>query len=128
MLLVQKKWEKEVEFKSKDSVIKVIPANTKAPFIGEPFNRLSKRMISEFKNPTISDNAISIFSSYIIDIYPNEFTEEDDYLIESLYLLSCDCLQIKDSPSIEEYCNIHNLDENKVKELYDGFAEMIQNF
>ena len=128
MLLVQKKWEKEVEFKSKDSVIKVIPANTKAPFIGEPFNRLSKRMISEFKNPTISDNAISIFSSYIIDIYPNKVTEEDDYLIASLYLLSCDCLQIKDSPSIEEYCNIHNLDENKVKELYDRFAEMIQNF
>ena len=128
MLLVQKKWEKEVEFKSKDSIIKVIPANTKAPFIGEPFNRLSKRMISEFKNPTISDNAISIFSSYIIDIYPNEVTEEDDYLIASLYLLSCDCLQIKDAPSIEEYCDTHKLDESKVKELYNRFAEMIQNF
>ncbi|MBO7615536.1 MAG: hypothetical protein J6T15_07595 [Bacilli bacterium] len=128
MLLVQKKWEKEVEFKSKDSVIKVIPANTKAPFIGEPFNRLSKRMISEFKNPTISDNAISIFSSYIIDIYPNEVAEEDDYLIASLYLLSCDCLQIKDAPSIEEYCDTHKLDESKVKELYNRFAEMIQNF
>ena len=128
MLLVQKKWEKEVEFKSKDSVIKVIPANTKAPFIGEPFNRLSKRMISEFKNPTISDNAISIFSSYIIDMYPNEVTEEDDYLIASLYLLSCDCLQIKDAPSVEEYCDTHKLDEDKVKELYNRFAEMIQNF
>ena len=128
MLLVQKKWEKEVDFKAKDSIIKVVPANTKAPFIGEPFNRLSKRMISEFKNPTISDNAISIFSSYIIDIYPNEVTEEDDYLIASLYLLSCDCLQIKDAPSIEEYCDTHKLDENKVKELYDRFAEMIQNF
>ncbi len=128
MLLVQKKWEKEVEFKSKESIIKVVPANTKAPFVGEPFNRLSKRMISEFKNPTISDNAISIFSSYIIDIYPNEVIEEDDYLIASLYLLSCDCLQIKDAPSIEEYCNTHKLDESKVKELYNRFAEMIQNF
>ena len=128
MLLVQKKWEKEVEFKSKDSIIKVIPANIKAPFIGEPFNRLSKRMISDFKNPTISDNAISIFSSYIIDIYPNEVAEKDDYLIASLYLLSCDCLQIKDAPSIEEYCDTHKLDESKVKELYNRFAEMIQNF
>lgn len=128
MLLVQKKWEKEVEFKSKESIIKVVPANTKAPFVGEPFNRLSKRMISEFKNPTISDNAISIFSSYIIDIYPNEVIEEDNYLIASLYLLSCDCLQIKDAPSIEEYCDTHKLDESKVKELYNRFAEMIQNF
>ena len=85
-------------------------------------------MISEFKNPTISDNSISIFSSYIIDIYPNEVTEEDDYLIASLYLLSCDCLQIKDAPSIEEYCDAHKLDETKVKSLYDLFAEMIQNF
>lgn len=128
MMLVQKKWEKEVEFKSKDTIIKVNPSKTKAPFVGELFNRLSKRMISEFKNPTISDNAISIFSSYIIDIYPNEVTEEDDYLIASLYLLSCDCLQIKDAPSIEEYCDTHKLDETKVKQLYDLFAEMIQNF
>ena len=128
MMLVQKKWEKEVEFKSKDTIIKVNPSKTKAPFVGEQFNRLSKRMISEFKNPTISDNAISIFSSYIIDIYPNEVTEEDNYLIASLYLLSCDCLQIKDAPSIEEYCDTHKLDETKVKQLYDLFAEMIQNF
>ena len=128
MMLVQKKLEKEVEFKSKDTIIKVNPSKTKAPFVGELFNRLSKRMISEFKNPTISDNAISIFSSYIIDIYPNEVTEEDDYLIASLYLLSCDCLQIKDAPSIEEYCDTHKLDEAKVKQLYDLFAEMIQNF
>lgn len=128
MMLVQKKWEKEVEFKSKDTIIKVNPSKTKAPFVGELFNKLSKRMISEFKNPTISDNAISIFSSYIIDIYPNEVTEEDDYLIASLYLLSCDCLQIKDAPSIEEYCDTHKLDETKVKQLYDLFAEMIQNF
>ena len=128
MMLVQKKWEKEVEFKSKDTIIKVNPSKTKAPFVGKLFNRLSKRMISEFKNPTISDNAISIFSSYIIDIYPNEVTEEDDYLIASLYLLSCDCLQIKDAPSIEEYCDTHKLDEIKVKQLYDLFAKMIQNF
>ena len=128
MMLVQKKWEKEVDFKSKNEIIKVNPSKTKAPFVGEQFNRLSKRMISEFKNPTISDNAISIFSSYIIDIYPNEVTEEDDYLIASLYLLSCDCLQIKDAPSIEEYCDTHKLDETKVKSLYDLFAEMIQNF
>lgn len=128
MMLVQKKWEKEVDFKSKNEIIKVNPSKTKAPFVGEQFNRLSKRMISEFKNPTISDNAISIFSSYIIDIYPNEVTEEDDYLIASLYLLSCDCLQIKDAPSIEEYCDTHKLDETKVKRLYDLFAEMIQNF
>ena len=128
MLLVQKKWNKEVEFKSKDSIIKINPSKTKAPFVGEPFNRISKRMISEFKNPTISDNAISIFSSYIIDIYPNEVTEEDDYLIASLYLLSCDCLQIKDAPSVEEYCDSHKLDEDKVKKLYSRFAKMIQNF
>ena len=128
MLLVKNKWDKEVEFKSSDSIIKVIPSKTKAPFVGEPFNRISKRMISEFKNPTISDNAISILSSYIIEIYPNPLADEDDYLIASLYLLSCDCLQIKDTPSIEEYCDSHHLDEAKVKELYNRFAEMIKSF
>ena len=128
MLLVQNKWDKEIEFKSGDSIIKITPSKTKAPFIGEPFNRISKRIISEFKNPAISDNALSIFSSYIIDIYPKEVEEDDDYLIASLYLLSCDCLQIKNTPSVEEYCDTHNLDESKVKELYNRFAEMIKNF
>lgn len=128
MLLVQKKIDLEVDFKGKTGIIKINPSKTKPPFVGEPFNRISRRMISEFKNPAISDNAIDIFSSYIIDIYPTEIVDNDDDIIAALYLLSCDCLQIKDIPSLEEYCELRKLDEEKVKDLYQKFAEIIQNF
>ncbi|MCR5308991.1 MAG: hypothetical protein K6E21_02655 [Bacilli bacterium] len=127
MLLVKNKIDKELSYKSKDGEIKINPSKTKAPFVDEQFNRLSKRMISEFKNPTISDNAISIYSSYIIDIYPNEVKENEDNLLAALYLLTCDCLKIK-TPSLEEYCQSHSLVKEVVKRLYDVFAELIKNF
>ncbi len=127
MLLVKNKIDKELSYKSKNGVIKINPSKTKAPFVDEQFNRLSKRMISEFKNPTISDNAVSIYSSYIIDIYPNEVKENEDNILAALYLLTCDCLKIK-VPSLEEYCESHSLVKEVVKRLYDVFAELIKNF
>ena len=128
MLLVRNKIDKELNYKTKAGMIKVNPSKTKAPFVDEQFNRVSKRMISEFKNPTLSDNAISIFSSYIIDIYPSEVNEKEENLIAALYLLTCDCLKIKDVSNLDEYCASHNLEKEEVKRLYDIFAELIKNF
>ena len=128
MLLVQKKVAKEFEFKSKEGIIKLIPAVTKPPFVDDKFNRICKRMVSEFKNPTISDSAIDIFSGYIIDIYPTKIIEDDDCIIAALYVLSCDCLQIKDTPSIEEYCALHKIDQSEAFDLYAKFSEIIKNF
>ena len=127
MILVQRKHNEIVTFKSKNGVIEINPSKLKAPFVGESFNRISKRMISEFKNPSISDNAINIFSSYIIDIYPDDIRNEDDDIIAALYMLSCDCLQIKDIPSLEEYCKKKLLNELKVKRLYNEFAKIVQD-
>lgn len=128
MMLVQKKINKEVSFKSNAGIIKVNPSQTKPPFVGEPFNRISKRMITDFKNPAISENAIGILSTYIIEIYPTELAEDDESIIGALYLLSSDCLQSKNVPSIEEYCELNNLNESSVKNLYEKFAELIKNF
>lgn len=128
MLLVQKRISNEFYFLGKTGIIKVVPSSIKPPFVGDPFNSVSRRMISEFKNPSISDNAIDILSAYIIDIYPTELNAEEDYIVGALYLLSCDCLQIKDAPSMDEYCQTHNLDQAKCEELYKKFAEIVQNF
>lgn len=128
MMLVQKKINREFEFNSKGQIIKVNPALTKPPFIGEPFNRLTKRMIEEYKNPAISDNGIDILSGYIIDIYPSEIKYEDDYIVGALFLLSCDCLQIKDTPSLEEYAESHGLNVEKLNSIYKDFANIVTNF
>lgn len=128
MLLVQKKINKEFRYASKEGIINIIPANTQPPFSNDKFSSICKRMTVEFKNPTISNNAIEIFSAYIIDIYPDEIEEDDDVIIAALYLLSCDCLQIKDIPSFDEYCVLHKLDEVTVYQMYNKFAEIIKNF
>jgi len=128
MLLVQKKVHREFVFKSKGEHMKVVPANTKPPFIGEPFNRITKRMIDEYKNPALSDNAIDIFSGYIIDIYPNEVNLPDDYIVGALYLLSCDCLHVKDNPTFEEYATEHNLDGDLLGTIYNTFADIVTKF
>lgn len=129
MLLVQKNVSKEFIFKNKEGTqLKVIPSNTKPPFTNEKFSSICKKMAAEFKNPTISNNAIEIFSAYIIDIYPDEIEDDDDIIIAALYLISCDCLQIKDAPSFDEYCALHKVDEVTVYQLYNKFAEIIKNF
>lgn len=128
MVLVQKNINKDFQFKSKEGLITVYPSNTKPPFTNDKFTNICKRMGAEFKNPSISNNAIEIFSAYIIDVYPEEIDEDDDVIIAALYLISCDCLQIKDIPTFDEYCAMHKLEEVTVYQMYNKFAEIIKNF
>lgn len=128
MLLVQKGISKDFQFKNDDEIITVNPSKINPPFTNDKFGRICKRMAIEFKNPSISDNATEIFSAYIIDIYPEEVEDDDDVIIAALYLISCDCLQIKDIPTFDEYCAKHNLEEVNVYQLYNKFAAIIKNF
>lgn len=127
MLLVKAKVTIEVSMKNKKGdILKVIPAQIKPPFTDDKFNNLVKRIQTEFKNPSISDNAISILSTYIIDIYPDQLVEDDDAIVVALYLLSCDVLQMKDAPSIDDFCASHDLNADKVSELYQKLSESVK--
>lgn len=127
LLLVSKKIDKEFDFKSSNGLIKVNPSKIKPPFVGEPFNRVSKRMITEFKNPSISDPAIDLFSRYILEIYPSEVKDDDNYIIGALFVLCCRCLQMKDCVSLDDYASTHSLEVNKLKNLYNEFEKIIEN-
>ena len=118
LLLVSKKINVEIDFLSSSGIVRINPSVIKPPFVDKKFNDVSRRMISEFKNPTISDNAIDIFSRYILDIYPLEVNEEDDIIVATLFILSSECLQMKDVPTLEEHCKNKEIDFNK-KELND---------
>lgn len=127
MLLVKAKVEKEVSIINKrGDILKVIPSQIKPPFTDDTFNNLVKRIRTEFKNPSISDNAISILSTYIIDIYPEQLTESEDDIVAAIYLLASNVLQVKDVPSIEEFCSSHNLNVEEVSELYQKLSESVK--
>lgn len=119
LLLVQKGLNKLVKFKHVDSIIEVNPSKLNPPFVGEQFNNLVKKMGNTYKDPSISENAIRLLSSYLIYIYPDNLDYSDDNLLEALYLLSASYLQI-DVGDTDEHILSKNLDINKVKSYMDN--------
>ena len=102
LLLVQRAVNKSFKFNNMGEVIDVNPSLLKPPFVDDDFEKVVKRMQEEYKDPSITQNAISLLSSYLIYIYPKTVDLNDDTLVDALYHLSCEYLQIDTSiPSKE---------------------------
>ena len=128
MGLVQKQVNHDFKFLSEKGMIVVNPSKLNPPFAGKDFNELTKRIQNEFKNPSLSNNAIDILSRYIIQIYPSEMDFDEDYLIGVLFYLSSKTLQVKDIKDKYDYCLDHNLSIDKFNEIYDIFYNSLTKF
>lgn len=94
LLLVQRGVDKLFKFNNMGESIEVNPFKLQPPFVGNDFEKVVKRMEEEYKDPSITQNAISLLSSYLIYIYPKTVDLNDDELVDALYHLSCEYLQI----------------------------------
>ena len=94
LLLVQRAVNKTFKFNNMGEMIEVNPSTLKPPFVDDEFEKMIKRMEEEYKDPSITQNAISLLSSYLIYIYPKSVDFDDDELVDALYHLSCEYLQI----------------------------------
>lgn len=94
LLLVQRGVDKLFKFNNMGESIEVNPSKLQPPFVGNDFEKVVKRMEEEYKDPSITQNAISLLSSYLIYIYPKTVDLNDDELVDALYHLSCEYLQI----------------------------------
>ena len=94
LLLVQKGIHKTFKFLHLGKIIEVNPALLMPPFVGDDFEEMIKKMEAEYKDPSITQNAISLLSSYLIYIYPDRIDFEDDDIISAFYHLSCSYLQM----------------------------------
>jgi hypothetical protein len=97
LLLVQRAVNKTFKFNNMGETIDVNPSLLKPPFVDDDFEKVVKRMEEEYKDPSITQNAISLLSSYLIYIYPKTVDLNDDVLVDALYHLSCEYLQIDTS-------------------------------
>lgn len=97
LLLVQRAVNKTFKFNNMGEIIEVNPSLLKPPFVGDDFEKMIKRMEEEYKDPSITQNAISLLSSYLIYIYPKTEDLNNDTLVDALYHLSCEYLQIDTS-------------------------------
>ena len=116
MLLVQKAYKSKVKFNAQGSVIEVNPSELNPPFVGEKFSNFVKKVTNDYKDPTLTQNAISLLSVYIVNTYPIEPNFDDD-LEKAIIALAKEYLQIereKEEDNIEELIL-------KIKGINDGF-------
>ena len=128
LLLVQKKINRVFKFKHIDNIIDVNPSELTPPFIGEDFNEFTRLLSLELRNPSLSENAIQIISSYIIYIYPDKLPANNDLLIVCLYDIANEYLQSKDYKPLKQMCEEKGVDMDealllilRIKEALDAF-------
>ena len=84
LLLVQKKVNKELDFNHMGRIIKVNPSQLLPPFVGNEFTNFVNDLSKELKDPSLSETAIQIVSTYIIYIYPDSLDNNFDALYAAL--------------------------------------------
>lgn len=127
LVLVQKKLNQLVDFKHIDKIIQVNPSLVNPPFVGDKFNGLVRKLSIDFNNPSLSENATQILSTYLMFIYPDELNRDDEVIIEALYQISSKYLQSK-SEDLLTRCEKKNLDVEEVQHLIDDINFALENF
>ena len=128
LLLVQKKIDKELDFKHVEKVIKVNPSLLEPPFIGDEFNSFVRTMQNEIRNPSINQDAVQILSSYIIYMYPEKLSIPYPVLIEALRTISEEYLRIENEKSLEQRCLEKGIKVEEVNELIHRIKDVMEDF
>ncbi len=130
LLLVAKKYDKKVSYLFFDKLIEVIPAELEEPFILKGIGNMED-IASMFQNvyhdPSLSQNAVNILSSYLIYSYPNkpEFSREEILVIFGY--LAKDLLKVRRN-NLEEMCEEYNLDPEEMREQVNKIKAHLDEF
>ena len=128
LLLVQKKVDKEFKFKHIANIINVNPSKLIPPFVGEEFNEFTRQLSQELRDPSLSENAIQIISSYIIYIYPDKLPKNNELLIAALYDIANEYLQSKDAKPLADVCAEKGVDLEEAILLIHRIKEAMDDF
>ena len=118
ILLVDEKFNEDVEFLSRNGIIKVNPTKIMAPFMSPSFNETC-RLITEKCNHDVSmiETALHLFNCYIIDTYP-----------EDIYGVGVDLLSSAFIRIAESYLNkTHSSNDEKIIKLADQIKQIIES-
>lgn len=130
LLLVNQKYDKEVDFLRDDKLIKVVPSSLEEPFSIPGFDSLqafSFALQSMYHDPSIANNAMNIVSSYIIYIYPNSINYSPDESLIIFGYLAKRMLQIEED-DLKEVCLSKKIDYAKVVSEIDKIDQVLKNF
>ena len=130
LLLVAKKYDKKVEFLHGDKLIEVIPSELDEPFIIPGLGNiddLSSLFQNEYHDPSLSQNAINVLSSYMVYIYPNKVNYSKEELLVVFGYIAKELLQSKDN-DLDKLCEKHGLDKQEIKEEVDKIKAHLEDF
>ncbi len=130
LLLVAKKYDKKVEFLHEDKLIEVVPSELDEPFIIPVLGNiddLSSLFQNEYHDPSLSQNAVNILSSYMVYIYPKKINYSKEELLVVFGYIAKDLLQSKDN-DLDKLCEKHGLDKQEIQEEVNKIKAHLEDF
>ena len=130
LLLVHSNYNHEVEFLHINKVKKVNPSLLPEPFVVPGFkdlNAITNAFMKEYRDPTIMQNALQELSSYLLFIYPEQYTLSKDETLVVFGYLAKQLLQI-DISDLETICAQKGLDYSKVLDRIKDIQENLKQF
>ena len=127
LLLVEKKLNKVVKFKHVNQLIEVNPSLLEPPFQDNQFTNIIRSIQSDFKDPSISQNALNIYSTYLIYIYPDKCKIKAKALLCALYGIASEYLH-SDGTLFEEKCMQEGEKIEDVRKIIEELKGSIETF
>lgn len=127
LLLVEKKVNKVVKFKHVNLMIEVNPSLLEPPFQDNQFTSIIRSIQSDFKDPSISQNALNIYSTYLIYIYPDKCRLNTKALLCALYGIASEYLHA-DGTAFEEKCLQEGENISDVRKIIEELKGSIETF
>ena len=130
LLLVNEKYDKEIDFLYHDQMIKVVPSSLEEPFLVKGFKSLedlSYAFQSMYHDPSIALNAMQIISSYLLYYYPRQIEMTADEVLVIFGFLAKKLLQVN-TDDLKQVCDSKGLDYHQVNETINIINEDLKNF
>ena len=130
LVLVYKKYDKEVKFLHHDKMITVVPAELDDPFIIPGYSSIeefSNALHSEYHDPSIADDALNIVSSYLLYNYPDKLDLTGDESLVVFGYIAKKLLRIN-IDDLESVCESKGLDYSKVIKRIEEVEEDLNHF
>lgn len=130
LLLLKAKYDQEVEFLHLDKIIKVNPSLLPEPFEVPGFkdvNQVSNALLKEYRDPTVTQNALQTLASYLLYIYPDRLNLSKNETIVVFGYIAKKLLQ-SDTSDLKAVCEQKGLDYSKIEQTINEINEVLNNF
>ena len=134
LILVDRKYEQEVNFLYFDKLMNLVPKTLEQPFIVpgcETFDDFVFALQSTYHDPSISDNARIMASSFLLYIYPQKLPYHKDEAVVIFGSLARHLL-LRTGKELDEeitsLCEAKGLNEEKIRAAIKQIREDLENF